>query len=101
MEKHGQAEILRLLVVAARRYGLDVDRFIATARCESGLRPTAVSSSGKYLGLFQHDRFYWPARAARAGFEGASAFNPRANAFVSAWMVRYGGGWGHWPVCSR
>lgn len=94
-----RSQVERIILAAARRYGLDPVRFLATARCESGLRPNVVSGTGRYLGLFQQDRGYWPARARRAGWTGFSPLDARANAFVSAWMVRHGGGYGHWPRC--
>jgi soluble lytic murein transglycosylase-like protein len=89
------------LIDASRAYGINLRRFVAVAKCESSLDPNARSDSGAYLGVMQQHRGYWPARAARAGFRGASPFDPRANVFTAAHMIRHGGGWGHWQTCSR
>jgi len=44
-------------------------------------------STGTWDGLFQHSSSYWAARATRAGYPGASVFDPLANARVTASMV--------------
>lgn len=94
--------VVDVLRRVARRYGIDPARFVALARCESGLRSNAVGGGGLYLGLFQQHRDYWAGRAKSAGFAGASPFDPVANASVSAWMgTKWSGGWSHWPVCAK
>jgi hypothetical protein len=70
---------------------------VATAACESELHPGAWD--GYYTGLFQHDPNYYPARAAAAGLPGSSPWNPVDNAMTTAWMIKAGYGWQHWPVC--
>lgn len=98
--RYGRPEIGKIIRDAAAKYGIDTNRFLRIAWCESRLNPRAFNRRGcegyGCLGLFQQHRKYWPARARRAGFAGASAFDPRANASVSAWMIRWGGGWRHW-----
>lgn len=75
---------------AARTYGLDEDHFVSIARCESTLNPSAVNhgyyENGHPSGLFQHLSGYWPARAAKYGYQGASVFDAAANANVTAAM---------------
>jgi len=67
------------------------------ARCESTLNPNAVNTSyydnGNPSGLFQHISGYFPARATRYGFDGASVFDPVANASVTAQMLNDGLGY--------
>lgn len=87
------------IIDATAKYRIDRDRFISMAKCESRLDPNARSDSGTFLGVTQQHRRYWSARAARAGFRGASPYDPRANVFTAAHMIRHGGGWGHWPHC--
>lgn len=94
-------EVRRIIRNVAARYRIDADRFERVARCESGYRYKARSRNGRYIGLFQHDRRYWKARARRAGLREAAITGPWANSTVSAWMIRHGGGWRHWPTCSR
>jgi hypothetical protein len=74
--------------------GLDGDAAVRVAQCESGLNPRA-SNGGRFLGLFQQAAVYWGGRSAQYGMAGRSAFDPYANAVVSAGMVA-GSGWSHW-----
>ena len=78
--------------------GLDGNAAVRVASCESGLNPRA-SNGGSFLGLFQQAARYWGGRSAQYGMAGRSAFDPYANAVVSAGMVRDTGGWSHWS-CS-
>lgn len=75
---------------AARKYGLDENNFVRIAKCESTLNPNVVNYSynenGHPSGLFQHISGYWPARAAKYGYAGASVFDATANANVTAAM---------------
>jgi hypothetical protein len=81
---------------AARKYGINEDYFVKIAVCESTLNPNAInynySENGKDFpaGLFQHLQNYWPARAAKYGHAGASVFDAKANAEVTAQMFRDG-----------
>ena len=89
----GPAEILNKINAASARLGIDANRVATIAKCESGFNPRA--DSGYYKGLFQHDPGYWPARAERYGFGGASIFDVDAQIGVSTAMMA-GGGWSHW-----
>lgn len=77
---------------AARKYGLDENNFVRIAMCESTMNPNAVNysysenGSDYPAGLYQHLTNYWPARAAKYGYAGASVFNAEANANVTAAM---------------
>jgi hypothetical protein len=75
-------------------YGGDANYHIKIARCESGLR-SGATGGGLYAGVFQQHLGYWPARAARFGFAGASAYDANANVAVSIAMMRTMG-YGHW-----
>ncbi len=63
--------------------------------CESGGNPRA-SNGGRFLGLLQQMASAWSGRAAAYGMGGRSAFDPWANAVVSAHMVQGDGGWQQW-----
>ena len=78
----------------------DTARFLSIIECESGGDPNAQSSTSTAAGLMQHIQPYWDNRARLAGFEGASAYDPVANIYTSAWLIyrATGGGWQHW-VC--
>ena len=77
-----------------------VDNALRVVACESGSDPSAVNPVGGYAGLFQHAPAYWTERSTKAGWSGASIFDPEANVAVAAWLVGRDG-WGHWPNCGR
>ena len=87
-------EVEHVVRQAARKYGIDENHFVSIAMCESTMNPNAVNRSyyenGHPSGLFQHLSGYWPARAAKYGYAGASVFDPVANANVTAGMWRDG-----------
>ncbi len=72
-----------------------VERALRVMACESGGLPTAKNPGSSASGLFQHLGRYWTARSQRAGWAGASIFDPEANIAVAAWLQRTGG-WSHW-----
>lgn len=77
----------------------ELDKAVLVARCESNYDPAAYNPAGPYVGLYQHSLTYWDARAASAGWAGASIYDASANTAVTAWLVARDG-WGHWPWCS-
>jgi hypothetical protein len=97
----------RLIVCSVRRFGPipgGSTRAVCIARRESGLDPKATSSpTGRYLGLFQHDRRMWPGRYDRytdpAWELSTTALNGRSNAVVTIRMVEAIGTWkaAGWP----
>lgn len=88
--------IEQIIIEAANRYGIDPGYAIQIAVCESTLNPNAVNYNYAEIaghhpsGLYQHLTNYWPARAAKYGYEGASVFDPVANANVTMAMWRDG-----------
>ena len=75
----------------------DVEWALAIIQCESSGNPNALHPGSLASGLMQHLQRYWADRSARAGWSGASVFDPEANIAVGAWLY-YTGGPGHW-VC--
>lgn len=79
---------------AARNHGIDENYFVHIAKCESSLNPNSVNygynENGYPSGLFQHLSGYWPSRAAKYGYAGASVFDATANANVTAAMFAEG-----------
>ena len=92
----GPADCPELIRVAFTRQGIGWrgPEAVTVAACESGLNPLATN--GSHDGLFQQADAYWASRSAAYGFPVASAYDPWANAMVSAGMVRDTGGWSHW-----
>ena len=81
-------------------YGIDYNKALSIAQCESGLNPSALSSNGLYAGVYQQHVNYWPNRASAAGVPRASVFDANANIKVSIYMMSTQGMY-HWPVCSQ
>lgn len=72
------------------------DVWAALARCESGGNPQAVSSNGRYYGLYQFSVGTWQAMGGSGLPSQASAAEQTARA--QALQAR--SGWGQWPACS-
>jgi hypothetical protein len=87
--------VKQLIRCAASYHGVRERKALYIAWRESRYRPSAYNSYGRAAGVYQHLLKYWPARAEDFGFDDWSAFNARANIFVTMRMVkRYG--WAPW-----
>ena len=85
----GTSEIEQIIRDAAAAQGADADQLLRVAYCESRYNPGAYNASGA-SGLFQFLPSTWAANSVRAGFAGASPFDPVAAANVAAWMFAHG-----------
>jgi hypothetical protein len=83
------AEIEAIIRDAAARHGADPEQLLRVAWCESRYDPSAYNASGA-SGLFQFMPRTWAANSVRAGYAGASPFDPVAAANVAAWMFARG-----------
>jgi len=102
-----EAYSIRRIECAVRRFGPvpgGADRAVCIARRESGLDPTMTSEpTGQYVGLYQHDRDFWPWRYetyTKPVWElSPRARNGRTNAIVTIRMVVDIGTWKRagWP----
>lgn len=90
--------------IARRFRRVRVAKMLRVAYCESRHLATARSSSGRYRGLYQHDkdrwlaRYRWARRALRrtlGGHVSRGIYNARTNAGVTAVMVKRSG-WAAW-----
>jgi uncharacterized protein YabE (DUF348 family) len=93
----GSSEIETIIRDAAAAQGADPDQLLRIAFCESRYNPGAYNASSGASGLFQFMPATWAANSVRAGFAGASVFDPVASANVAAWMFARGQA-GQW-VC--
>jgi hypothetical protein len=84
-----------LIRCAARHFGVSVDKAESIAFRESRFHPRAYNSWSCAKGIYQHLCRYWPTRAREYGFNDWSAYNARANIFVTMRMVRRFG-WQPW-----
>jgi uncharacterized protein YabE (DUF348 family) len=82
-------EIESIIREAAARQGADAEQLLRVAWCESRFNPGAYNASGA-SGLFQFMPRTWAANSVRAGYAGASVFDPVASANVAAWMFAHG-----------
>ena len=74
--------------------GLD---WAALARCESGGRPNAVSSSGTYRGMYQFSTSTW----ASVGGKGDPAAASAQEQTYRAQLLYQRSGAGQWPHCGK
>lgn len=87
--------VKQLIRCVAAHYGVSERKALYIAWRESRFRPSAYNATGDAAGIYQHLLRYWPHRSEDFGFKNWSAFNARANIFVSMRMVlRYG--WDPW-----
>jgi hypothetical protein len=92
---------IRIITCAADKWPVEggADKAICIARRESGLVPTASSSTGMYVGLFQHSAADWPRRYeqwTRPSWQlKENPYNGRTNAIVTIRMAN-AQGWGAW-----
>ena len=88
-------KVKQLIRCAAAYYHVNAERALYVARRESRFNPKAFNASSCAKGLFQHLCRYWPERADAYGFDNWSAYNGRANIFVTMRMVKRFG-WQPW-----
>lgn len=82
------------VVDAAAKNGLDPNALCYRMKRESTGNPLA--DSGFYQGLFQYDPYFWASVSAKAGYSGASIWDPQAQVYVTAWAWAHGYR-GRWP----
>ena len=93
--RSGPKKVAKYIRCVARHVpGFEAQKAIEVGSCESGLDPKATN--GPHRGIFQHNVRYWPGRARDRGWAGHSAYEPAANIWVTAHMVREQGWSKHW-----
>jgi len=93
--RRGTWHVKRLIKCAAAYHHVNIDKALSIALRESRFEPTAYNSWSCAKGLYQHLCRYWPGRADDYGFDNWSAYNARANIFVTMRMVKRFG-WEPW-----
>jgi len=86
----GPSEIESVIRAAAVTWDADVDQLLRIAWCESRYNPAAYNASSGASGLFQFISGTWAINSVRAGYGGASVFDPVANANTAAMMFASG-----------
>jgi soluble lytic murein transglycosylase-like protein len=89
-------------LAAAYFPGNRVDEALAIIGCESLGDPDAYNPYSGASGLFQFLPATWASTSPKAGFSGASPFDPEANMGTAAWLAnRYADiGQGYWSPWS-
>lgn len=83
------------VIEAALKYGADANAICTLMMKESNGNPRSGEGT-TYQGLFQYTEGFWKIASSKAGFSGASIFDPRAQIFSTAWAVTHGER-GRWP----
>lgn len=86
----------------ASEYGLSASVIKHIAKCESGLRPEALSSNGLYGGLFQFVASTWSGNRKSMGLDPDPQlrFNAEEAIKTAAYKISRDG-YGAWPVCGK
>jgi hypothetical protein len=79
-------DMVQIIRDAAARWGADETQLLRVAYCESRYNPNAFNASSGASGLFQFLATTWAPNSVRAGYAGASVFDPVANANTAAYM---------------
>ncbi len=82
-------DIESIIRAAAAQWGADPSQLLRVAYCESRYNPSAYNPSSGASGLFQFLASTWAANSVRAGYGGASVFDPVANANTAAYMFAH------------
>jgi resuscitation-promoting factor RpfB len=85
--------IQEIIYNAAAEFGISGSYLLGIAQCESTLNPNAVSSTGKYHGLFQYDQPTWSA------YGYGSIYDPVAQSRTTARLLAAGQA-SRWPSCA-
>jgi soluble lytic murein transglycosylase-like protein len=83
-------DIQGIIRSAATNWGADEAQLLRVAYCESRYNPNAYNASSGASGLFQFIPSTWAISSVRAGYAGASVFDPVANANAAAYMFAAG-----------
>jgi hypothetical protein len=83
-----QGGVPGMIVGAARRYGLDPDRMLRVAWCESEYDPNAEGDGGASWGVFQFQRALWSETP--QGRAGLSRKDAAANIEAAMWAWSHG-----------
>jgi hypothetical protein len=83
-------DIEAMIRAAAGAWGADASQLLRVAWCESRYNPSAINARSGASGLFQFMPATWAANSVRAGYAGASVFDPAASANVAAYMFARG-----------
>ena len=79
-------DIEGIIRAAATRWGADETQLLRVAYCESRYNPNAYNASSGASGVFQFLATTWAPNSVRAGYAGASVFDPVANVNTAAYM---------------
>lgn len=79
-----------IILAAAAKNGIDPNVLCNLMRVESNGHANSVGQGGAHLGLFQYDPGFWASASSKAGYAGASIYDPTAQIYVTAWALTHG-----------
>lgn len=95
-----EGDIQNYIVEQATAHGLDPQRMLRIAKCESGFNPTNVNRNyyaggGNPSGIYQYLPETWSRIGGRSGYEATDVFNWQQNVRVTMWAFAngYSGEW--------
>lgn len=97
---YGEGEIQNYISQKAIEYGLDPQRMLRIAKCESGFNPGAINKNyyaggGNPSGLYQYLPETWSRIGGRSGLQADNVFDWQQNVNVTMWAFAngYAGEW--------
>lgn len=98
----GPIEVEAIIRKHAAAYGADAQIMIAIAKCESGFRAEALSSSGAYGGLYQFVASTWQSNRRAMGLDDNPNLRFDAEEAIKTAAFKMGrDGYSAWPACSQ
>lgn len=80
------------VITAAIKYTIDPNTICNLMMKESNGHYNSVGGDNQYFGLFQYTESFWAQASQKAGYSGASYFDPRAQIYTTAWALTHGYG---------
>lgn len=77
------------VIDAALKYSTDANALCSLMMKESNGNPRSGEGSN-YQGLYQYTDGFWASASAKAGYSGASIFDPKAQIYTTAWAFTHG-----------
>ncbi|MFA5927068.1 MAG: G5 domain-containing protein [Patescibacteria group bacterium] len=77
------------VIAASAKYNYDPNALCSLMMKESNGNPNSIASAG-YKGLFQYEDGFWRDASKKAGYAGASVFDPTAQIYTTAWAFTHG-----------
>lgn len=97
-----KGKYMDLINAAGAKYGVSPAALYCLMIRESNGNARSAAAAG-YKGLFQYGDGAWSNLSSKAGYKGASVFDPEAQIYTTAWAISNGQSsrWGPWSACKN